>query len=161
MIEGADKVKKIIVVEEVNNGDKRNNFRKLVNNRMIEWLLYMFGYAIVLIVVSVMFSKTIYINNQYFGVYAFLAAVIIYILNQTIKPVLFYITLPITALTFGLFYPLLNVLILYITSFILGDNFQITGVILPFVIAIIISVLNMLMEGMIIKPIIYRKRVRR
>lgn len=161
MIEGADKVKKIIVVEEVNNGDKRNNFRKLVNNRMIEWLLYMFGYAIVLIVVSVMFSKTIYINNQYFGVYAFLAAVIIYILNQTIKPVLFYITLPIMALTFGLFYPLLNVLILYITSFILGDNFQITGVILPFVIAIIISVLNMLMEGMIIKPIIYRKRVRR
>lgn len=161
MIEGADKVKKIIVVEEVNNGDKRNNFRKLVNNRMIEWLLYMFGYAIVLIVVSVMFSKTIYINNQYFGVYAFLAAVIIYILNQTIKPVLFYITLPITALTFGLFYSLLNVLILYITSFILGDNFQITGVILSFVIAIIISVLNMLMEGMIIKPIIYRKRVRR
>ena len=79
-------------------------------------------------------------------------------MNQTIKPILFYITLPITALTFGLFYPLLNVLILHITSFILGNNFQIEGIVLPFVIAVIIAVLNMFMEGMIIKPIIYKRR---
>ena len=77
----------------------------------------MICYAIVLITVSIMFDS-LYISNKFFGFYAFLAAVIIYILNQTIKPVLFYITLPVTALTWGLFYPLINVLILYITSFI-------------------------------------------
>ena len=90
--------------------------------------------------------------------YAFLASVIIYVLNQTIKPVLVYLTLPITALSMGLFYPLINVFILYITSFILGDNFYIEGIFIPFVIALFISILNMFMEGMIIKPIIYKGR---
>ena len=65
-----------------------------------------------------------------------------------------YITLPITALTYGLFYPIVNVIILYLTSFILGNNFEIHGIFVSFIIAIIISFLNILMEGMIIKPII-------
>ena len=56
----------------------------------------------------------------------------------------------------GLFYPLINLFILYLTSLILGDNFQISGFIIPFFIAILISFLNILMEGMIIKPIINR-----
>ena len=143
-------------VKKSRNFKNRNHFKRLVNNKFFEWLLYMVGYAIVLIAVSLMFDKSFYINNQYYGLYAILAAVIIYVLNQTIKPVLFYLTLPITALTFGLFYPLINVFILYITSFILGDNFQIHGFILPFIIAVVISVLNMFMEGMVIKPIIHK-----
>ena len=149
-------MKKVVIIEE--EGNSGIKFHRLVNNKFFEWLLYMFGYAIVLILVSVLFSKTFYINNQYYGLYAFVAAIIIYVLNQTIKPVLFYITLPITAITMGLFYPIINVLILYITSFILGDNFQIHGMILPFIIAIVIAILNMFMEGMIIKPIIYKGR---
>lgn len=152
---------KRIIIEEIRSERRNGHFKRLVNNKLFEWLLYMIGYAIVLIAVSCMFNKAFYINNEYYGLYALLAAVIIYILNQTIKPILFYITLPITALTFGLFYPLLNVLVLYITSFILGNNFQVSGVILPFIIAIIISILNMFMEGMIIKPIIYKGKVGR
>ena len=54
----------------------------------------------------------------------------------------------------------INVFILYLTSFLLGSNFQIEGIVLPFLIAIIISVLNMFMEGMIIKPIIHKGRVK-
>ena len=154
------RLKKQIIVEEINNPKEERKFKRLISNKFFEWLLYMFGYAVVLIAVSCMFSKVFYINNQYYGLYAFVGAVIIYLLNQTIKPILFYITLPITALTFGLFYPILNVLILYITSFILGNNFQINGIVLPFVIAILISILNMFMEGMIIKPIIYKRRVK-
>lgn len=102
---------------------------------------------------SVLF-KSLKISNEYYGLYALLASIIIYFLNQTIKPVLFFITLPITALTMGLFYPLINVLILYITSFILGDKFVVSGIIIPFFIAIFISLLNIVMEGMIIRPII-------
>ena len=132
-------------------------YKKLINNKLIEWLIYMIGYAIVLITVSVLFSS-FEINNKYFGVYALLASIIIYILNQTIKPVLTYITLPITVLSWGLFYPIINVFILYITSFILGDNFQIQGFILPFIIAVVISFLNLLMEGMVIKPIIHKSK---
>ena len=149
-------LKKRIIIEDVQNSSNKNHFQRLVGNKFFEWLLYMLGYAIVLIAVSCIFGKSFYISNQYYGLWAFLAAIIIYILNQTIKPILFYLTLPITALTFGLFYPIINVFILYLTSFILGEQFQIYGYILPFVIAIFISVLNMFMEGMIIKPIIYQ-----
>ena len=154
-------LKRIIVIEEESNNNNNKPFKRLVNNKIFEWLLYMVGYAIVLIAVSCMFRNSFYINNQYYGLYALIAAIIIYILNQTIKPVLFYLTLPITAISFGLFYPIINVLVLYITSFILGDNFQINGFIIPFIIAVVISILNMLMEGMIIKPIIYRRKGRR
>ena len=135
---------------------KEKKDTRFIKNKFIEWLLYMICYALVLITVSIMFDS-LYISNKFFGFYAFLAAVIIYILNQTIKPVLFYITLPVTALTWGLFYPLINVLILYITSFILGDKFELKGIIIPFFIAILISIFNILMEGLIIKPIIRKK----
>lgn len=151
---------KRIVIEDSSNFDNENKFKKLINNKLFSWLLYMIGYAIVLVTVSVMFSKTLYINNDYYGLYALVAAIIIYVLNQTIKPILFYITLPITAITMGLFYPIINVLILYITSFILGDNFVIEGFVSPFIIAILISILNMFMEGMVIKPIIYSRKDR-
>lgn len=138
-------MKKTIIIE-------RSSKRKLIKNGFFEWLLYIFCYSIVLIIMSILF-KSLNISNEYYGLYAVIASIIIYILNQTIKPVLFFITLPITALTMGLFYPLINVLILYITSFILGDKFQITGIIIPFFIAILISLLNIIMEGIIIKPI--------
>lgn len=139
----------IVKIEKISSQRK---YQKLINNRFIEWLIYMIGYAIVLITVSVLF-QSFEINNQYFGLYALLASIIIYILNQTIKPVLTYITLPLTVLSWGLFYPIINVIILYITNFILGDNFKITGFIAPFFIAIVISLLNILMEGLILKPI--------
>lgn len=158
---GDDLMGRRIVIEESSSDSNERKFKNLINNKLFSWLLYMIGYAIVLVTVSVIFSKSFYINNEYYGLYALLAAIIIYVLNQTIKPILFYITLPITAITMGLFYPIINVLILYITSFILGDNFVIRGIMLPFVIAILISILNMFMEGMIIKPIIYSRKDRR
>jgi len=157
-------MKKKIIIESTDNTEikkiernvYKNNYNKLVNNRFIEWLIYMIGYAIVLITVSVLFPS-FEINGDYFGLYALLAAIIIYILNQTIKPVLTCITLPITILSMGIFYPIVNVIILYITSFILGDNnFSISGIFAPFFIAIIISCLNILIEGLVVKPIIRR-----
>ena len=145
------KLKSNIIIEE------KQDKRKLIDNKLLEWVLYIVCYAIVLIFVSFLF-KSININLDYFGLYAVIASIIIYILNQTIKPVLFYITLPITALSFGLFYPILNVLVLYLTSFILQDNFQISGFIVPFFIAIFISFLNILMEGIVIRPIVKRRK---
>lgn len=154
--------KKIIIEEE---GNKRKitikeyyKINRLVKNKFFEWILYTIGYAIVLMIVSKLFKNSFYINNSNYGIYYLLTSIIIYILNQTIKPLLFYITLPLTAITFGLFYPIINVIILYLTSIILGNNFQINGIILPFIIAIFISFLNILMEGMIIKPIINKRK---
>ena len=148
-------MKKLIIIEEKNNQTSKTKKRI---DKLIEWLIYMVCYALVLITVSIIFNDSLIINNDYFGLYALLATIIIYILNKTIKPILVYFTLPLTALTLGLFYPVINVIILYITSFILGDNFQVKGIIITFIIAILISILNMLVEGMIIKPIIHKRR---
>ena len=146
--------KRIIIEEESNPKNEKKSSSKIIQNKGFETILYIVGYAIILILVSCLFKKSLYINSKNFGLYALLASIIIYVLNLTIKPVLVYITLPITALTYGLFYPMVNVIILYITNFILGDNFQIHGIFTSFIIAIIISILNILMEGIVIKPII-------
>ena len=119
-------------------------------NKCIDWLIHMIGYALVLITVSVIFKKTIIIDNEYFGLWGFVAVIIIFILNRTIKPMVVWMTLPLTALTLGLFYPIINVLILKITDFILGSHFDIHGTIFLFIVSIVISIMNAIMDNLII-----------
>lgn len=132
---------KIIVVNDKTKKPHLNYF--------LDWLIRMVGYALVLITVSVLFKKTIQIDNSIFGLWAFLASIIIYILNKTIKPILVWLTLPITGLTLGLFYPFINVLILYIVSWILGSHFTINGIFMSFFVALFISLMNLFMDFII------------
>ena len=113
------------------------------------WLIHTVGYALILIFVSLIFPKTVQIDNSYFGIWAILAAIIIGLCNVTIKPVLVSLTIPITALTLGIFYPFINVVILKMTSWILGPHFNINGIFMSFFIAIMISILNKVMEKVI------------
>lgn len=132
--------------------------KKIHLNHIIEWLVGMVGYAIILIAVSILFPKTLHIDSNLFGMWALAAAIITFILNKTIKPILFWLTLPITGLTLGLFYPFINVFILYIVSFLLQDHFQIHGIWMAFLIAVIISILNMLMDSIVLTPLFRRNR---
>ena len=119
-------------------------------NKYIDLFLHMIGYALILITVSIIFPKTIYIDNSYFGLWGLIAVIIIFILNKTIKPLLVWLTLPLTAVTLGLFYPLINILILKITDFILGNHFDIHGTFFVFIVSIIISIMNAIMDYIII-----------
>lgn len=132
----------------------KNQSKRL--NSFIDWLIHMFGYALVLIAVSLIFKKTIYIDDSYFGFWGLVSAILIYVLNKTIKPILVWLTLPITGLTLGLFYPFINVFILNIVDFILGSHFEIGGILMSFVVAICISIMNLLMSVLIIEPILRR-----
>lgn len=132
-----------------------NNQSKRLNN-FIDWLIHMFGYALVLIAVSLIFKKTIYIDDSYFGFWGLIAAIIIYILNKTIKPVLIWLTLPITGLTLGLFYPFINVFILNMVDFILGNHFNMGNLFMSFIVAICISAMNLIMSSLVIEPILRR-----
>ena len=67
-------------------------------SKFIEWLIYMIGYSLILIMVSLLFDNTIIIDNSCFGLWALVASIIIYILNKTIKPLIVKLTIPITAL---------------------------------------------------------------
>lgn len=141
---------KVIVVD--NNKKKQNKNIEYRLNLFIEWLIYMVGYALVLVITSNLF-RPLYVENF---IYGFIAAVLIYILNKTIKPFLITISLPLIGLSLGLFYFVINIVILLIVDLILGSHFYLTGFISPFVVSIFISISNVIMENFIIKPLIER-----
>ena len=119
-------------------------------NRSIEWLLYfisyslvfiivgslfMVGYAVVLITMSVLF-KSFYIDSAHPLLYSILATFILYILNKTVKPILVSLTIPITGVTLGLFYPFINLFVLKLVDWILGSHFDLKD----FWVALVISI---------------------
>ena len=121
--------------------------------KIIDWLTHMLGYTLVLIIASLIFKKTIYIDTTYYGLWGLLAVVIIFVLNRTVKPILFWLTLPITGITLGLFYPVINVLILKLTDFILLSHFQINGIFFVIIVSVFISIMNWIMDNLIINKI--------
>lgn len=140
----------MIVVNE--NTKKKKHDTEYRLNLFLEWLIYMIGYALVLLVTSNLF-RSLYVENF---IYGFLAAIIIYVLNKTIKPVLVTISLPLIGMSLGLFYFVINVVILLIVDLILGKHFYLTGFISPFIVSIFISILNVIIENFVIKPLIER-----
>ena len=126
----------------------KNNVRKV-----LRLLLRIIGYALILMVTSLLFKNTIYIDNSNYGLWCFVAACLIYLLNKTVKPFLVWLTIPITGITLGLFYPFINLIILKIVSFILADHFKIYGIWYAVIASILISVMNVILDEMIIKKI--------
>lgn len=129
---------------------KEKNEKRL--NNILDSILYISGYALVLFIVDLIFNSFDIDNNFFF----FLTVIIIYILNKTVKPLIVRLTLPLTALTFGLFYPFINFFILELVDIILGSHLQIYGFWSTLLISIVISVMNFFVQNLIIDPIIRR-----
>lgn len=122
--------------------------------KFIECLLHIGCYALVLVIASKLFPNHIVLNQELYGLWAILVSTIVFVLNKTIKPILTWLTLPITALTLGLFYPFINVLILKLVALIFGSYFDVNGIISLALISIFISLLNIIMDRMFIKPLL-------
>lgn len=137
------------------NRNKKFSLNKF--NSIFDWILRMIGYALILICISTLLGsdKSIYIDPSYFGIWGLLTAIIIFILNKTIKPIIVWLTLPLTGLTLGLFYPFINVFILKLVDLILLSHFDITGgIFMSIFVALLISVLNIIMDSIIFKNIL-------
>lgn len=132
--------------------NKTNKYN--VSTYALEWIVYIIAYALVLVIVSHLFPNTFYIDNSHWGFYPIVASLIIATLNVTIKPFLVFITLPVTAITLGIFYPIINVMLLKIVDWILGSHFEIKGFFMAIVVAVIISLFNKIIKESIIKPIL-------
>ena len=123
--------------------------------KILESVLYIVGYTLTFLLVSKIFdSFQLSAENSIF--YAFLSVVLIFILNKTIKPILMFFTLPITALTLGLFYFVLNTIILKLVDLMMQGKLNFTNIWILFFISIVISMINLLIELIIIKPVIKR-----
>ena len=123
---------------------------KIRLNKFIEWLIYMVGYTIVFILVTHFFSS-IYIDHNHFFLYSGLIVLVIYLLNKTLKPLLFTITIPIIGVTLGLFYPIINLFILKIADWILGSHFDIENIFIALLVVVLLSITNFIMEQLINK----------
>lgn len=128
---------------------------KGISYKVIDWSLHFISYATILVLVATFFDS-FKIDDNHLYLYGILATLIIFILNKTVKPIIFRLTLPITGITLGLFYPFINVIILKLTEWILGPHFEIHGILTVFFLAILISVMNIIIENIIITPIMRR-----
>lgn len=125
---------------------------KLRINRLFDWLIHMIGYTIVFIIVT-SFFKSFYIDSDHLIIWSSIIVLVIYILNKTVKPILVTLTIPITGITLGLFYPCINVFILKLVDWILGPHFEIKDLFIALFVAILLSITNFIMEEIINKII--------
>lgn len=129
---------------------------KTINN-LFDWLLCMLGYLGVFILVSLLF-KSVYVDKGHPLLYSTIIVLVIYTLKKTLKPILVYLTIPITGMTLGLFYPCINLFILKLADWILGSHFNLENIFVAFIVAILLSVMNFIVKE-IINKIIEKVRI--
>lgn len=81
---------------------------------------------------------------------ALLVAVVLGLINITLRPLLIILTLPLTLVTFGLFIFLINALLLWFTSYLI-PGFEIAGFLPAFIGALLITVGRWIVEKAILK----------
>jgi putative membrane protein len=80
---------------------------------------------------------------------AVVVAIVLGILNSFVRPVLQILALPITILTLGLFYIVINVFMVYIAEFMIG-GFAVDGFITALLFSIIVSLVSSVL-GLFVK----------
>ena len=136
------------------NGSRRTS-QKYIYDRddLITFGISILVYAIVLLLASNLF-RGIYVENFF---YAIISALILSLLNSTIKPILIFWTLPLSIVTFGITYPIVNMIILKLCDILMGNAFGVSGFFSTFIVAIFISGMRMLLDQMITKKVGKRK----
>lgn len=137
-------------------GNKKVTIYKIEDNNVYkqkdtatEFIVGIIVYAVVLMMASSIFEG-FYIKNFIVGIFA---SIILTFLNSTIKPILVVLTLPLSIVTLGIAYPIVNVILLKLCDFIMLGSFEINGIIAPFIIAIFISVMKIFLDSAITKKV--------
>ena len=119
-------------------------------NNIMDWIFHLVLYTTSFMLIASLFDN-IYVDKNNIILWSSIIVLVLYILNKTIKPILVTLTIPITGLTLGLFYPFINVLILKITDWILGNLFEINYLFVAFLFAILLSISNFISNEIIKK----------
>src|ERR1017187_2234682 len=80
---------------------------------------------------------------------ALIAALVIGFINATIGALLKILTFPLTLVTLGLFWLVINALMLELASALLAPGFQVRGFLAAFLGAIVLSLVNMVLKAII------------
>ncbi|HAX72224.1 MAG TPA: phage holin family protein [Firmicutes bacterium] len=115
-------------------------------------LINLLVFTLVLMVTSGWFSG-FYLANVWA---AFETALWMSVLNVVLKPIIVILTLPLTILTFGMFYVVVNGVILLIADYIMGPLFEIHSFGVAIFASIFISVLRLLINRYVLKDSSFR-----
>lgn len=77
---------------------------------------------------------------------ALIVAVVLALLNFFVKPLLIFLTIPFTILTFGLFLLVINALIILLASHLIGHRFMVDGFWWALLFSILITLFNSLIN---------------
>lgn len=80
------------------------------------------------------------------------ASVLLSILNVLVRPLIILFTLPATILTLGLFLFVINAMTLELTDALMGSAFEIKGFGVALLIAVIMSIVNLVIQKTIFEP---------
>ncbi|MFZ7943889.1 phage holin family protein [Neobacillus sp. 19] len=83
---------------------------------------------------------------------AFQASILLSILNVLVRPLLILLTLPVTLLTMGLFLFVINAITLELTDYLMGDSFEINGFGMALFFAVLMSLVNIMIQKTILEP---------
>ena len=110
----------------------------------------------IVVIMAVLMTVAGYVDSfQLAGVGAALeASIILSLLNVIVKPILIILTLPVTVLTLGFFLIVINAITLSLTAQFMGNAFNISNFGTAILASLIISILNMLIQNFIVKPLI-------
>jgi len=109
----------------------------------MRWLLGIAINAVLFIALAGYFEDSFYIEG--FGA-ALGASFVLAILNVLVKPILILLTLPITVVTIGAFLLVINAVTLLLTDTLVGSSFEIEGFWMAFLISVIMSIVNMVLQ---------------
>lgn len=112
---------------------------------MIKFLVSLILNAFVLLLIDFLFEG---VSLTGYGA-AFVASLVLAILNVTVRPILILFTLPATILTLGLFLLVINGITLYLASWFMGDSFVING----FGLALLAALILTIFQTLLINPI--------
>lgn len=79
---------------------------------------------------------------------AILVSLILVLMNVYVKPILIFLTFPITIVTLGLFLLVINASIILITSYLLKDGFKVDGFWVALLFSIVLSMVTSLIDSL-------------
>ena len=104
----------------------------------------------IVIIMATKLFRNINVDNLFYTV---ISSFLLMVMNKCVKPFLKILMLPLNIYTLGLTYPLINVIILKLISFLLSPHFIISGWISAFFISIFISIMTIIIDFLIGKKI--------
>lgn len=117
-------------------------------NFIIRWII-----TAVAVAAAVWLVPGVFVWNDSTWIAVILVALILSLIDMSIKPILQLFSIPITMLTLGIFYIVVNTLMLYLAAWIanglFGAGFEIATFGSGFVAAIVISIVSVILNAII------------